>query len=176
MDEMFENPNMLASSVVTTSGDVEEVEGGYRWTGKGLFSSGVDHCSWLTTAVPADHALAGRTTVAAAELAEERWINDDLYETSCSVIRNRVWRSAGFSPGYVARAADSHAGIAFVGAGVGILVLPRLAVGTPPPTVAVLDIEPCPQRRIVMHVREGSDANPAVARAVETLEQVSTSG
>ncbi len=52
MDEMFENPNMLASSVVTTSGDVEEVEGGYRWTGKGLFSSGVDHCSWLTAAVP----------------------------------------------------------------------------------------------------------------------------
>ncbi len=52
MDEMFENPNMLASSVVTTTGDVEEVEGGYRWTGKGLFSSGVDHCNWLTALVP----------------------------------------------------------------------------------------------------------------------------
>ncbi len=52
MDEMFENPNMLASSVVTTTGDVDEVDGGYRWTGKGLFSSGVDHCNWLTALVP----------------------------------------------------------------------------------------------------------------------------
>jgi 3-hydroxy-9,10-secoandrosta-1,3,5(10)-triene-9,17-dione monooxygenase len=52
MDEMFENPNVLASSVVTTTGDVVAVDGGYRWTGKGLFSSGVDHCSWLTALVP----------------------------------------------------------------------------------------------------------------------------
>jgi alkylation response protein AidB-like acyl-CoA dehydrogenase len=52
MDEMFANPNGLASSVVTTTGDVVEVDGGYNWTGKGLFSSGVDHCNWLTAAVP----------------------------------------------------------------------------------------------------------------------------
>lgn len=50
-EEMFENPNMLASSVVSTSGDVVPVKGGYRWTGRGFFSSGVDHCSWLTGAV-----------------------------------------------------------------------------------------------------------------------------
>jgi alkylation response protein AidB-like acyl-CoA dehydrogenase len=50
--EMFENPNMLASSVVSTSGDVIPVDGGYRWTGRGFFSSGIDHCSWLTAAVP----------------------------------------------------------------------------------------------------------------------------
>ena len=52
MDEMWENPNGLASSVVTTVGDVVPVDGGYRWTGRGLFSSGVDHCNWLTAAVP----------------------------------------------------------------------------------------------------------------------------
>lgn len=51
-DEMFGNPNMLASSVVSTTGEVVGVEGGYRWTGRGFFSSGIDHCSWLTAAVP----------------------------------------------------------------------------------------------------------------------------
>jgi hypothetical protein len=50
--ELWTNPNMLASSVVNTVGDVEPVEGGYRWTGRGFFSSGVDHCNWLTAAVP----------------------------------------------------------------------------------------------------------------------------
>jgi len=52
MDEMWENPNTLASSVVSTAGNVEKVEGGYRWSGRGFFSSGVDHCNWLTALVP----------------------------------------------------------------------------------------------------------------------------
>ena len=50
-DELWRNPNTLASSVVNTTGDVVPVEGGFRWTGRGFFSSGVDHCNWLTAAV-----------------------------------------------------------------------------------------------------------------------------
>jgi alkylation response protein AidB-like acyl-CoA dehydrogenase len=52
LEEMWSNPNSLASSVVSTVGDVTQVEGGYQWTGRGLFSSGVDHCDWLTAGVP----------------------------------------------------------------------------------------------------------------------------
>jgi len=52
LDEMWANPNSLASSVVSTIGDVTKVDGGYHWSGRGLFSSGVDHCDWLTAAVP----------------------------------------------------------------------------------------------------------------------------
>jgi 3-hydroxy-9,10-secoandrosta-1,3,5(10)-triene-9,17-dione monooxygenase len=52
MDEMFADPTSVASSVVTTTGDVTPVDGGFHWTGKGLFSSGVDHCDWLTALVP----------------------------------------------------------------------------------------------------------------------------
>jgi alkylation response protein AidB-like acyl-CoA dehydrogenase len=65
MDEMWENPNTLASSVVSTVGDVVPVEGGYRWTGRGFFSSGVDHCNWLTAMVPIKRD---------GELAERRWL------------------------------------------------------------------------------------------------------
>src|SRR5215471_17480091 len=50
-EEIWSNPNTLASSVVNTVGDVVPVDGGYRWTGRGFFSSGVDHCNWLTAAV-----------------------------------------------------------------------------------------------------------------------------
>jgi 3-hydroxy-9,10-secoandrosta-1,3,5(10)-triene-9,17-dione monooxygenase len=39
------------SSCVNTSGKPERVEGGYRWTGKGFFSSGSDHSTWLTPAM-----------------------------------------------------------------------------------------------------------------------------
>jgi alkylation response protein AidB-like acyl-CoA dehydrogenase len=51
-EELWSNPNTLASSVVNTVGDVVPVDGGFRWTGRGFFSSGVDHCNWLTAAVP----------------------------------------------------------------------------------------------------------------------------
>jgi 3-hydroxy-9,10-secoandrosta-1,3,5(10)-triene-9,17-dione monooxygenase len=50
-EEMFANPAVLASSVVSTTGQPERTGGGYRWTGRGFFSSGVDHCQWLTAAI-----------------------------------------------------------------------------------------------------------------------------
>jgi 3-hydroxy-9,10-secoandrosta-1,3,5(10)-triene-9,17-dione monooxygenase len=50
-DEIFSDPNALVSSVVNVEGTPEKVEGGYRWTGKGFFSSGVDHCTWLSASL-----------------------------------------------------------------------------------------------------------------------------
>jgi alkylation response protein AidB-like acyl-CoA dehydrogenase len=66
-DELWSNPNTLASSVVSTTGDVIPVEGGYRWTGRGFFSSGVDHCNWLTAAV-------GIKSESAVGPPERRWL------------------------------------------------------------------------------------------------------
>jgi 3-hydroxy-9,10-secoandrosta-1,3,5(10)-triene-9,17-dione monooxygenase len=73
-EEMWANPNTLASSVVNTSGDVIPVDGGYRWKGKGFFSSGVDHCNWLTALVGIE-----RTE---GEPLERSWIllNRDQFE------------------------------------------------------------------------------------------------
>jgi 3-hydroxy-9,10-secoandrosta-1,3,5(10)-triene-9,17-dione monooxygenase len=51
-EEVLSDPNTLVSSVVNTVGDPVKVDGGYRWAGKGFFSSGVDHCNWLIASVP----------------------------------------------------------------------------------------------------------------------------
>jgi alkylation response protein AidB-like acyl-CoA dehydrogenase len=67
-EELWRNPNTLASSVVNTVGDVVPVDGGYRWTGRGFFSSGVDHCNWLTAAVPIKRESAEGAT------PERRWL------------------------------------------------------------------------------------------------------
>lgn len=68
-EELWSNPNTLASSVVNTTGDVVPVDGGYRWTGRGFFSSGVDHCNWLTAAVPIKRADAPE-----GAQPERRWL------------------------------------------------------------------------------------------------------
>jgi 3-hydroxy-9,10-secoandrosta-1,3,5(10)-triene-9,17-dione monooxygenase len=48
---VFGDPDSLVSSVINTDGTPEPVAGGFRWTGRGFFSSGVDHCTWLVAAV-----------------------------------------------------------------------------------------------------------------------------
>jgi DNA-binding transcriptional LysR family regulator len=121
----------------------------------------------------ADHPLAAGDEVSVASLAGQRWIDDDFQDTTCGRILAKAWRAAGFTPRYVARASDHHAAIAFAAAGVGLPAIPRLAVGVLPPGARALTIvDPTPTRRIVAFVREGSDANPAVARAVEVLHKV----
>src|SRR5215217_664287 len=68
-EEVWGNPNTLASSVVNTTGEVVPVDGGYRWTGRGFFSSGVDHCNWLTAAVPIK-----RPDMSEGSQPERRWM------------------------------------------------------------------------------------------------------
>jgi len=51
---VFNDPDSLVSSVVSTEGTPQRVDGGFTWTGRGFFSSGVDHCNWLIAAVALD--------------------------------------------------------------------------------------------------------------------------
>jgi 3-hydroxy-9,10-secoandrosta-1,3,5(10)-triene-9,17-dione monooxygenase len=46
--EVFTSGNPITSSCVTTTGTPVRVQGGYRWSGRGFFSSGVDHAGWLS--------------------------------------------------------------------------------------------------------------------------------
>jgi 3-hydroxy-9,10-secoandrosta-1,3,5(10)-triene-9,17-dione monooxygenase len=50
-EEIFADPDLLVSSVVNVEGTPVKVEGGYRWTGRGFFSSGVDHCTWMSASL-----------------------------------------------------------------------------------------------------------------------------
>jgi alkylation response protein AidB-like acyl-CoA dehydrogenase len=61
-EEMFSDPRLVASSVVSTAGEVQRVDGGYHWTGRGFFSSGIDHAGWLTAAVQVPDEENGGTT------------------------------------------------------------------------------------------------------------------
>jgi len=56
-EEVWSEPGSLISSVVSTKGTPTKVDGGYRWTGSGAYSSGIDHCNWVSPAlnVPGDN-------------------------------------------------------------------------------------------------------------------------
>jgi alkylation response protein AidB-like acyl-CoA dehydrogenase len=56
-EEVWSEPASLISSVVSTKGTPTKVDGGYRWTGSGAYSSGIDYCNWVSPAlnVPGDN-------------------------------------------------------------------------------------------------------------------------
>lgn len=124
--------------------------------------------------VPRGHELLATygDRVPMSALAGQPMIDNDLHQNVCSRILAEACRSAGFSPRFVAKAEDHHTALAFVAAGVGVTVLPELAV---PEAMAGIDHRelenPAPRRRIVAHIRDGVQSAPPVVRAIELIEE-----
>lgn len=122
--------------------------------------------------LPAGHRLADRQQVPLAELGEESWVDNDVARGSCRQILLHACAAAGFSPAFQIETQDYPTAIAFVAAGAGITVLPRLGLGTPPPGVAVVELtDPTPTRSILVRNRQGVRNNPAVGRLLELLDE-----
>lgn len=88
----------------------------------------------LRLLVPAGHRLAGRASVALAECAQERWIHGwgdpgDMLDALAA--------AAGFRPEVACRSSDYRFMIALVAAGVGVALVPSLALARHDLTAAV---------------------------------------
>lgn len=125
------------------------------------------------TVFACNSSLAELDTVPLAALESERWVVDNAHDPVGNRIVRDATRAAGFTPRSAAQTADHHASIAFAAAGIGVAVIPRLAVGTLPADVCQRDIsEPAPRRRIVAFVRDSVSGHPAIARTVELLRDI----
>ncbi|MDF4248922.1 LysR family transcriptional regulator [Streptomyces sp. WMMB303] len=107
----------------------------------------------LLAVLPGAHPLAGARSVALGELRTEPWIDHDIYDSPTGQIILGACTAAGFAPRYVARLDNHHAALNLVRAGIGITVLPRLAVPDPPGTLVAVPLTPAVRRRIVLHAR-----------------------
>jgi DNA-binding transcriptional LysR family regulator len=112
------------------------------------------------------HPLAGRAAVELATLATEPWVDNDLAHGWCRRNLLQACQAAGFAPPFRVETQDYPTAIAFVDAGIGLTVLPRLAArNLPPGVVAVPVTAPTPQRSIYALVQPAV-ADTAPARAV----------
>lgn len=120
--------------------------------------------------VPSAHRLAGAASVPLRDLQHEDWIDNDVMRGPCRQVVLDACAERGFAPCFHIETQDYASAVAFVAAGVGITVLPRLgAARLPPGLCAVPVVEPVPVRRIMLRVREAVRDNPAVQRATELL-------
>ncbi len=135
-------------------------------------ATGVPSCidDPFVVVVPRDHPLAGRDSVAIGELQGETWVSNELTKAPCHRIVLAACAAAGFTPRFTVQAQDHYTAIAFVAAGVGITVLPRLATVSLRPDVARVAISgPEPVRHVAALERDHGTPHRAADRAIELL-------
>ncbi|MEU8758186.1 LysR family transcriptional regulator [Streptomyces sp. NPDC048659] len=125
----------------------------------------------LVGLVPEGHRLAGADSVAIGELAEDPWI------AGCPRCRRQlvdVCREAGFTPRIDFATDDYPAVVGLVGAGLGVAVLPQLAIESVRPKGAVtVTVEPAVEREIVALTLPDLAQVPAVAATLDELTRAS---
>ncbi|MEU2154791.1 LysR family transcriptional regulator [Streptomyces sp. NPDC019396] len=121
----------------------------------------------LVGLVPEGHRLAGVDAVAIADLADESWI------AGCPRCRRQlvaVCEESGFTPRIDFATDDYPAVVGLVGAGLGVAVLPELALeAVLPKRVRTVTVEPAVHREIVALTLPDLAQVPAVAATLEQL-------
>ncbi len=121
-------------------------------------------------ALPAEHPLAGRTgRIAVAELADEEWVvGRDA--TSMLDLVAAATRRAGFEPHTDLHSMDFGVILAAVAAGLGVALVPPLALIGDVSGVAVRDLSDLDlNRSIWAAIRRGSGATPGIAAVLSAL-------
>jgi DNA-binding transcriptional LysR family regulator len=121
--------------------------------------------------LPAGHALAERRQLRLADLAEEPWIASTA-AGGCRQITERACQDAGFEPRVAFEADETLAAQALVAAGVGVTVLPRLALATVHPKVLARALAKAPVRRIWAARLPAAYRSPASEAMLQILRDV----
>jgi DNA-binding transcriptional LysR family regulator len=124
--------------------------------------------------VPDGHPLAGRPAVALEELAGETWIGGTPDGAYARIVLHSC-RTAGFEPRVVFGSDDYNAVQAFVAVGLGVAILPRLALAFPRPGLARVALADPPVRRIAAARLAASFRSAATASMLGVLKEVTAS-
>lgn len=125
--------------------------------------------------VPAGHRLARRRRVPLAALAAEDWLFPRIDGGATTASYDRLMRGAcavaGFEPRILFEINDCQTAQGFVAAGMGIAVLPGLALEPVHPRVVVRDLVDAPARRVLAARLAGAAPSAAADAVVGLLAQ-----
>jgi DNA-binding transcriptional LysR family regulator len=120
--------------------------------------------------LPCGHPLASQETVELTDLANEDWVAAVGANTSCHTDTVSICRRAGFSPRFVAHALEFPAAQSYVATGIGVGLIPELALGTVHEGVVIRPLRRPPEPRHVWAViRPQVATSAAVTATVKAL-------
>lgn len=121
--------------------------------------------------LPAGHRLAGRRRLKLADLAGENWLLDASPCPDADVV-NGTCMAAGFKPKVAVEHEDYAAIQGFVAAGVGVSLIPKLALQGVRDDVLVRRLSDCsPSRRVVALTNRAAHRPQAVSAMLEVLQE-----
>jgi DNA-binding transcriptional LysR family regulator len=124
----------------------------------------------MHVALPAEHALAGKRALKLADLRHENWVQTSE-SSPCARHVVRLCLAAGFEPNVTFESDDYETVQGLVAAGVGVALVPRLALTHVHPRIVVRELSPrSPARRVVAATTSG----PGVAPAARTMLRILT--
>jgi len=129
----------------------------------------------LHLALRHDHSLARRKRVRFEDLREESWIQTSA-ASPCARQVIRSCHAAGFEPSVSFESDDYQTVQGLVAAGVGVALIPQLALSTVRDDIVVRALDPAsPARRVFAATPRGAAVTPAVATMLDVLREAARS-
>ena len=124
--------------------------------------------------LPSGHRLAKRQEIRVSDLAAERWIcASDNTDAASSL--HHICAAAGFRPEIIFRTDDYNLPIELVRNGLGVAIVPQLAVVDSVDDVARFELANAAYRRKIYAVHRAVDANPLIVSGVSALQRAAAS-
>ena len=126
----------------------------------------------MLVALPAEHALAGKPALTLEDLREDDWVQTSA-SSPCARHVVRLCLSAGFEPKVTFESDDYETVQGLVAAGVGVALIPRLALTRVHPGIVVRALAPnSPMRRVVAATLGAAGPSPAAQSMIAILAEV----
>jgi len=126
----------------------------------------------MLVALPAEHALAGKPALSLSDLRDQDWVQTSA-TSPCArhVVRSCV--AAGFEPKVTFESDDYETVQGLVAAGVGVALIPQLALTHVHPGIVVRALAPrSPARRVVAATIGAAGVSPAARMMIKVLADV----
>jgi DNA-binding transcriptional LysR family regulator len=128
----------------------------------------------LYLALPRDHALAGKRKLRLQDLRAEAWVQTSS-SSPCARHVVRSCHAAGFEPRVAFESDDYQTVQGLVAAGVGVALIPELALSVVREDIVIRALSPHPPaRQVIAATPAGSRLLPAAPAMLAVLEQAAT--
>lgn len=126
----------------------------------------------LCLAMPREHPLAGRRRLRLEDLREEAWVQTSR-ESPCARYVVRRCHAAGFEPNVSFESDDYQTVQGLVAAGVGVALIPELALSVVREEIVIGALSPHPpKRRVIAATAAGARLIPAAPAMLAVLKEV----
>src|SRR5437763_3950477 len=126
----------------------------------------------MDVALPADHRLAAKRALKLSDLRNEDWVQTSA-PSPCARHVVRLCLAAGFEPNVTFESDDYETVQGLVAAGVGVALIPRLALTHVHPGIVVRELSPrSPARKVVAATMSGPGVAPAARTMLKILSDV----